>query len=92
VQSMVRTKLTVASRLTVINHYFCNAPMSKCMPIKRPFGVAACAGLRHGPALREAAQHGKHQRRDDFLELRIIGRHPLCLHDGGGYFGRRERP
>jgi hypothetical protein len=92
VQSMVRTKLTVTSRLTVINDYFCNAHMSKCMPIKRQLGVAACAVLYHDPALRETSQYRQRPVRDDFLERRIAGRHSLRLHDGDGYFGRRERP
>jgi hypothetical protein len=58
----------------------------------RPLGVAACAVLYHGPAFREPPQHGKHPLRDDFLERCIAGRHSLCLHDGGSYFGRPERP
>jgi hypothetical protein len=48
--------------------------------------------LYNGPALRETPKHGKRTLRDDSLERRIIAGHPLCLHDGGGYFGGRERP
>ena len=58
----------------------------------RPSGIAACAVLYHCSPFREAPQHGKRPRRDDPLERRIIGRHSLRLHNGGSYFGRRERP
>jgi hypothetical protein len=59
---------------------------------QRPLSISACAMLYRRPALREPPQHGERPRRDDCLERRIAGGHSLCLHDGGGYFSRRERP
>lgn len=54
--------------------------------------VPAGSGLHHRPALRKPPQHSKHSLRDDSLECRVVGRNSFLLHDGGGYFGRSERP
>jgi hypothetical protein len=74
--------------LTVVNNYFCIAHTLTSANL----GVAACAVLYHGPALTQPPKHGKRPVHDDFLKLRIAGRHSLRLHYGGRYFGRRERP
>jgi hypothetical protein len=65
---------------------------TSCADIQCPLSVPAGPGLRDCPSLRETPQHSKRSHRDDFLKRRIVGRHFFRLHDGGSYFGRRERP